>query len=164
MCKGKIYKVRIDNVNNIISGDGNSRFTVQLSTIIQKEFDGKLFNAWIEFAQLDSEITGGEIGTDDVAIACNLSQLSTYNSKLDGSTNVLGYFPSQRHAIDANNSVLNITQPTSNSFIGSIPSTIDFWLCSIINQTLITLPPTNESPPGVYRWMVVICFQEADEE
>ena len=158
MCKNKIYKVKVDNVNNITSGSGLTRFGITLSQTLQSELQGKLCNVWVEYAQLITEFGGVVIATANVAIASSINQRFTYNNTLDDMTNILCYFPSERLIVDGTTSVLSIVNPTEKSYVGVLPNTIEFWLCSAVAQTTITLASAN------YTWVAVLCIQEIDGE
>ena len=157
MCKSKIYKLKFDNVNNLTSGSGLTRFGITLSQQMQNDLQNKPCNVWVEFLQLTAVYGSSDIGTAHVALASTLNQRNTFNNTLNAQTNILCYFQSERLPITSTHSVIHIGFPSEKTEVISIPPVIDFWLCSAINQTAITLASDN------YTWVCVLCFEPINE-
>ena len=156
MCKSRVYKLKFDNVNSISAGSGLTRFSITLSQQLQNDLQNKSCNVWVEHFQVQALYNSVDINVAHVALASTLNQRYTYNNTLSNMTNILCYLPSERLAIDGTNSVLHLQYPSESTEVPSIPPTIEFWLCSAVNQTLITLPSAN------YTWVCVLCFEPID--
>jgi hypothetical protein len=158
MCKGQIYKIKIDNTT-ISAGSGLTRYNINLSNFIQDQLTSRPSKIWVETAQLTSMAAGAGIASLHVAIASNITQRNTYNNTINNGTNVLCYLPSERKVIAAGvTEVISLNNPTEPTICTSIPPSLELWLTDAITQAVITLPS------AAYQWYMVLCIQTLDDE
>ena len=158
MVNTEIYKIKIDNTNNILYGDGQTKFSIAMPTYIQEKLYNKKFLWYVETAQLKAVLAGGDVGTDNLAIASNLQQINSYSNTNNNYSRVLCYFPSQRKDIVATTSaILSLDYPSAPQVARDLPPVLEFEIVESYGETQVALQPAD-------LWFLILHLQVLEEE
>ena len=151
-----IYKLKVDNSNNILYGSGLTKFTLEVPPYLQEKLNNKQLRMWVETAQLKAEIGSADVGTDYLAIKCSIGQPTCYSNTSDGNSSILCYFNAERKGITAATSLICLDYPTSPIIIRDLSNVIDFEIVESFTEALVTLQSGD-------LWFAVICFEVIGE-
>ena len=151
-----IYKLKVDNSNNILYGSGLTKFAIEVPPYLQEKLSNKQLALWVETAQLKAEIGSADLGTDYLAIKSSISQPNYYSNTTDGNSSILCYFNAERKGITAATSLICLDYPTEKMVIRDLSNVIEFEIVESFTETQVTLQAAD-------LWLAVICIEVLGE-
>lgn len=152
-----IYKIKIDNSNNILYGAGTTKFAIGVPNYLQERLYNKKIKMWVETAQLKAVVGSADVGTDYLCVVSNIQQVNTFNNTNNNMSNVLCYFDPERKAITAGTSVISLNYPTEPIIISNLPNVLEFNIADSFTETSVTLQSAD-------LWFVVLVIEIIDED
>lgn len=126
-----LYKLHLNNQNNIISGVGTSKFSLNLPLYFPQN---KQCYVYVEYAKLQIKSAVGQISGDNFCLNSNLISQNSYSNNNKSQSGVLCYFGSQRikgNPTTTINVELNIA--TNPILVGHLPSQIELFISNPIS-------------------------------
>ena len=126
-----LYKLHLNNQNNIISGVGTSKFTLDLPSYFPK---GKQCYIYVEQAQVQIKDNNGDLTQDFYSVNSNLiSQNSCSNNNKSQTGTLCVLSPNRITGQSTNNQYIELINPTEPVLIGFMPNQIELFISNVMD-------------------------------
>ena len=151
-----LYKLHLNNQNNIVSGVKTSKFSLNLPLYFPQN---KQCYVYVEYAKLQTKSDVGQVLGDNFCLNSNLISQNSYSNTNKSQTGILCYFSTQRIKGNPNTSInVELTIATNPILVGHLPSQIELFISNPISE--------NEGEPVVllsdFEFSCTICCQYID--
>jgi len=135
MCKKdyqNLYKVHLNNQNNIVSGVGTAKFSLNFPSHLQKE---KKCYIYVETAQVQVAVNAGiDLTNDFYSINCNLTNQNSYsNNNKNFSAVLCNLSPMRIQGQNAGDEYVELLNPSTPLYIGYLPNQIELYISDPTN-------------------------------
>ena len=150
-----LYKLHLNNANNLDQGNGTGRITLQIPQYFPKH---KRCFVYVEYAALQVKKDNNNPQHEWWCINSNLFSPNSYSNNNKNCTGILAYFSkSRKGGLLASDKFLEIQNPTNPTNIGYLPNQIELYIENPIDDVEITLFPDA-------KYIVTLCCQFVDDD
>ena len=153
MSDNYLYKIKIDNTNNIAYGDGTTKFAITMPTNIQQALIDRVAEVWVETCQMKAVVASVDVGTDYLCIMSNIQNMSSYSNTSNSDSRVLCYFnPTRKFIAPVTTGLISIEYPTCPILVRDLPPVLEFFIADSFTEAQVTLNAGN-------LWFLTLCIK-----